>query len=140
MPFRHPVTVPFDEADPRGILFYGRIHILAHRAFEEFVVGRVVPRWEDWFLSDAFIVPIRQATATYHRPMRPGQRYVAEVEVRRIGTASFDVGTRFLEADGDGALCAETLVTHVFADPARFSSIQIPAPIRSRLEAQLAQQ
>ena len=140
MPFRHQLRVGFDEGDPRGILFYGRIHILAHRAFEEFVAAEVVGRWEDWFLADDFIVPIRQATATFHRPMRPGQAYVAEVRVTRIGESSFDVGTRFLEQDAGQRLCAETLVTHVFADLARFRSIPIPAAIRSRLETHLAQQ
>jgi len=140
MPFCHPVTIQFDDADPRGILFYGRIHILAHRAFEAFVAAEVVDRWEDWFLADAFIVPIRQATATFHRPMRPGQRYVAEVSVTRIGESSFEVGTRFLEQADEGQVCAETRVTHVFADPARFRSMAIPAGIRSRLEAHLAQQ
>ena len=140
MPFRHTLTVQFDDADPRGILFYGRIHILAHRAFEAFVATEVVARWEDWFLADGFIVPIRQAAATFHRPIRPGHRYVAEVTVTKIGESSFEVGTRFLEADEEAHVCAETRVTHVFADPARFRSMAIPAAIRSRLEAHLPQE
>ena len=140
MPFRRTISIQFDDADPRGILFYGRIHILAHRAFEEFVARELVPRWEDWFLADAFIVPIRQATATFHRPMRPGQRYVADVSVTRIGESSFEVATRFLEEGDESQVCAETRVTHVFADPARFRSMAIPADIRSRLEAHLAQE
>ena len=37
------VTVRFDEADARGILFYGRLQELAHRVFEEFVVSELVP-------------------------------------------------------------------------------------------------
>jgi acyl-CoA thioesterase FadM len=139
MSFRHSVTVQFDEADARGILFYGRIHILAHRAFEAFVATEVVARWEDWFLADEYIVPIRQALATFHRPMRPGRAYVAEVRVTRIGETSFDVRTRFCEGGDEGDLCAETVVTHVFADPARFRSIAIPPAIRSRLEAHLAE-
>lgn len=139
MSYRQNVTVRFDDADPRGVLFYGRIHVLAHRVFEEFVATQVVERWEDWFLADAFIVPIRQATATFHKPMRPGQRYVAELLVTRIGETSFEVGTRFLSPDEED-LCAETRVTHVFADPVRFRSLPIPAGIRSRLQAHLAQQ
>jgi acyl-CoA thioesterase FadM len=139
MSFRHTVTVQFDDADPRGVLFYGRIHILAHRAFEAFVSTEIVARWEDWFLADDFIVPIRQATATFHRPMRPGRPYVAELRITRIGKSSFDVRTRFREGAGEGDLCAETVVTHVFADPARFRSTAIPPAIRSRLEAHLAE-
>jgi acyl-CoA thioesterase FadM len=136
MPFTRTVTVRFDEADARGILFYGRLQELAHRVFEDFVSTEVVARWEDWFLSPEFIVPIKRAEATFHRPMRPGRQYRAELSLTRIGESSFDVRVRFFEADA--GLNAETLVSHVFADPARFRKISIPSAVRTRLEAHLA--
>ena len=49
--FRRTVTIRFDEADARGVLFYGRVQALAHRVFEDFVVSELVERWEDWFES-----------------------------------------------------------------------------------------
>src|SRR5512143_1139806 len=97
MPFTCTITVRFDEADARGILFYGRLQELAHRVFEDFVASEVVARWEDWFLSPDFIVPIRHAEATFHRPMRPGQDYDGELAVVRLGESSFDVRVRFFE-------------------------------------------
>ena len=132
----YPVTVRFDEADARGVLFYGRILTLAHRVFEQFVVARVVPRWEDWFLAESFLVPIRHAEADYFAPMRPGRRYDAKVLVSRLGSSSFEVTTRFSEeATAEPVLCAETRVTHVFADPVGFRKLGIPPEIRARLEA-----
>ena len=141
---RYPITVHFDEADPRGILFFGRILPVAHRVFEDFVVPALVARWEDWFLSDEFLVPIRHAEASFTGPMRPGGRYEAEVEIATIGATSFEVRTRFFDVGGrEERLCAETRVTQVFADPATFTKQPIPREIRTRLEGlrdQAAQQ
>ncbi len=137
--FRRPVTVRFDEADARGILFYGRVQALAHRVFEEFVVAELVDRWEDWFLSDRFIAPIRHAEATFHRPMRPGHRYGAELSVTKVGESSFEVVTRFVDPEAtEPAVCAETRIVKVFADPAAMKKIPIPSAIRARLLSHLA--
>jgi acyl-CoA thioester hydrolase/1,4-dihydroxy-2-naphthoyl-CoA hydrolase len=141
MPFTRSIAVRFDEADARGILFYGRLQELAHRVFEEFVASEVVPAWDDWFLAPDFIVPIRHAEATFHRPLRPGRSYTAELSVVKLGESSFDVRVRFWEIGaGTADLCAETRVSHVFADPARFRKIPIPSALRARLEAHLARE
>lgn len=139
MTFTRTVTVRFDEGDPRGILFYGRVQDLSHRVFEDFVVSELVERWEDWFLTEDFIVPIRHAEADYARPMRPGHTYRAELSVLKLGESSFDVRTRFHDLqDGQPVLCAETRVSHVFADPRRLRKIPIPSGLRERLQAHLS--
>lgn len=133
---RVPITVHFDEADARGVLFFGRILTLAHQAFETFVVPQLVDRWDDWFLSPDFLVPIRHAEATFSSPMRPGRAHAADVRIATIGTSSFEVLTRFIElGDGGERLCAETRVTHVFAGADSFAKRAIPDGIRNRLEA-----
>jgi acyl-CoA thioesterase FadM len=137
--FRRPVTVRFDEADARGILFYGRLQALAHRVFEDFVVSELVDRWEDWFLSEQFIAPIKHAEATFHRPMRPGHEYEAELAVARVGDSSFEVVTRFVDREpAEPVVCAETRIVKVFADPAAMRKIPIPSAIRARLVSHLA--
>ncbi len=131
---RVPITVHFDEADPGGILFFGRVLTLAHRAFETAVVPRLVSGWDAWFRSDAFLVPIRHAEATFTSPLRPGRAHAAVVEVTAVGTTSFEVHTRFVEEGEEGdRLCAETRVTHVFTDPATFAKRPIPEAIRRGL-------
>lgn len=138
MSFVRTVVVRFDEGDPRGILFYGRVQELSHRVFEDFVVSELVEQWKDWFLTDAFIVPIRHAEATFHRPMQPGHRYEAELVVSKVGGSSFEITTRFRDAEAnDPVVCAETRVVHVFADPQRLEKIPVPSAIRTRLEAHL---
>ncbi len=64
------VTVHFDEADPGGILFYGRIHDTGAPRVRGVRRRRGSwPGWDDWFRSDDFIVPIRHAEATLLGPM-----------------------------------------------------------------------
>ena len=139
--FRRPVTVRFEEADARGILFYGRVQALAHHVFEDFVVSALVPRWEDWFQNDRVMTPIKHAEATFHRPMLPGRQYEAELTVSKIGESSFEITTRFLDLSAtDPVLCAETRVVKVFTDPVRMKKVPIPSAIRARLEAYLASQ
>lgn len=133
-PFRRPVTIRFEEADARGVLFYGRLQALAHHVWEDFVVAELVERWEDWFESADFVAPIKHAEATYHRPLRPGRRYVAELGIAKLGESSFEVLTRFVDESGpEPVLCAEARVVKVIADPNSWKKIPIPQRIREKL-------
>lgn len=137
--FRRPVVIRFEEADARGVLFYGRLQALAHHVWEDFVVSQLVARWEDWFESRDFVAPIKHAEATYHRPLRPGRRYTAELTIAKVGESSFEVITRFLdETSVEPVLCAEARVVKVLADPSSWKKIPIPAEIRERLLKHLA--
>ena len=141
MAFRRTVTVRFDEADARGILFYGRLHELAHRVYEDFVVSELVSRWEDWFLSAQFIVPIRRAEVDFFRPMRPGCEYEAELVVSRVGDSSFEVTTTFRDLNSPApVVCAQTRVSHVFANPSATGKMSIPSGLRTKLEQHLARE
>jgi acyl-CoA thioesterase FadM len=138
--FRRQVAVRFEEADARGILFYGRLQALAHHAWEDFVVAELVERWGDWFDSQSFVAPIRHAEADYHRPLRPGLTYDIELTIGKIGESSFEVVTRFFEpATPEPLLCAEARVVKVLADPKTWKKIPIPSAIREKLTAYLGQ-
>lgn len=139
--FRRPVAVRFEEADARGVLFYGRLQAFAHHVWEDFVVSELVDRWEDWFESREFVAPIRHAEATYHLPLRPGRQYVAELTIGKVGESSLEVVTRFLDESGpEPVLCAETRVVKVLADPNTWKKIPIPSAIRGRLLAHLVRE
>jgi len=134
--FRRPVTIRFEQADPAGVLFFARLLEVAHQVYEEFVAAELGVPWAEWFLDPARAVPIRRAEAVYHRPMRPGRTYDAELRITALGESSFEATTRFLEPEG-AATCAETRVTHVFADFERGRKIEIPSEVKSRLLAHL---
>ena len=134
--FRRPVTIRFDQADPAGVLFYARVLELAHHLYEEFVSAELGVPWAEWFLDPSRAVPIRRAEAVYHRPLRPGRTYDAELRITALGESSFEATTRFLDRE-DAATCAETRVTHVFADLPRGRKLAIPSEVKSRLAAHL---
>jgi acyl-CoA thioesterase FadM len=137
--FRRPVTIRFEEADARGVLFYGRLQALAHHAWEDFVVSELVERWEDWFETQAFVAPIKHAEATYHQPLRPGRQYDIELSIAKVGESSFEVATRFFDrTTPEPALCAEARVVKVMADPTTWKKIPIPPAIREKLLAYMA--
>ena len=138
MAFSRTVTIAFADADPAGILFYGRLLGIAHRVFEEFVVSELAGRWEDWYANAEVITPVRHAESDFHRPLRPGRQYDAELVVSKMGVSSFEITTRFWDRAGaERHLCAETRVVHVFAHPSRFEKLPIPPGVRPRLEAHL---
>ncbi len=140
-PFRRPLTIRFDEADPCGILFFGRIFEVVHRVFEDFVISALGIGWNEWFLAEQMMVPIKHAEATYFQPLLPGHEYRAELLLVGIGESSFEVATRILAgADEPGQLCVETRVVHVFTDARLHGKSPIPSELRARLEACLARQ
>ena len=141
MAFSRTVTIAFADADPAGIIFYGRLLGIAHRVFEEFTAAELVGRWEAWYSNGEWITPVRHTECDFHRPLRPGRQYDAELVVSKLGESSFEITTRFFEHGGaDRRPCAETRVVHVFAHPSRFEKLPIPASIRGRLEAHLARE
>ncbi len=132
--FTCPVSVRFHEADFRGILFFGRILQLAHEVYEDFVVAELGVAWDEWFSAPEWLVPIKHAEATFHRPLRPGRRFEAEAGIGRLSDSSFELLIRFFDVDGPSReLCAETRTIHVFVDSA-FRKTPIPAAVRARLE------
>jgi acyl-CoA thioesterase FadM len=136
--YRRPVTIHFDQADPAGVLFFARLLEVAHRVYEGFVTDELGTSWASWFRDASLVVPIRRAEAIFEQPLRPGRSYEAEIRITRIGESSFEVTTRFLDLErGEPMRCAETKVTHVFADLARGAKVPIPSDIKARLEAHL---
>ncbi len=137
--FRRPMTIRFEDADARGVLFYGRLQALAHHAWEDFVVSELVERWEDWFESREFVAPIKHAEATFHRPLKPGHEYVVELTIGKVGESSLEVVTKFLDESGpEPVLCAEARVVKVLADPDTWKKVPIPPAMRERLMRHLA--
>ena len=135
--FTCPASVRFHDADFRGILFYGRILQLAHDVFENFVVAELGVTWDEWFSLPERLVPVKHAEATFHRPLRPGRRFQAELGFGRLSDSSFEVVVRFFDVQDEApTLCAETRTVHVFVDD-QFRKIPIPANIRAGFERHL---
>ena len=131
-PFRTAARISFDEADPAGILFYGHVFSLAHRAFEEMLADAGIP-WPEWFASATWTIPITHADAIYHAPLPAGRTADITVGIAEMRESGFSVATTF---SLDGTECARVTTIHVFVDLATRTKRSIPEAFRAKLSAQ----
>jgi YbgC/YbaW family acyl-CoA thioester hydrolase len=129
-PFAHASRVRFHQADPAGVLFYGRVFELVNDAYEELVraAGFV---YDDHFGMLDYATPVVHVEADYKRPMAAGESLQVEITVTRIGRASFTLGFRILGTDD--AERATGNVIHAFVSAATFRTIEIPEAVRDGL-------
>lgn len=135
-PYHYQTRIVFDECDPAGILFFGHIFSLAHRAFENFVES-VGIAYKDWFASESWAVPIRHAEVEFLNPLRLGDTATALVRLKKIGRSSLVVGYSFHTGT---QLAAEVETVHVFIDRATGKARTIPEPFAVQLKSVLPDQ
>lgn len=127
--FTSHATVRFSDADPAGILFFGRIFEFAHAALESFVVDCGIG-WETWFSSPVWAVPIVNAQADYKNSMKAGSQLVVDLHINKLGNSSCSFEFVF---SSEQKICAIVHTTHVFIEKSSCKSLSIPEPIRSVL-------
>ena len=94
--------VHFDETDPGGVLFFGRLFFHAHRAYEAFMRRRGVGLarvMEEWKLA----LPIRKAEAEFFKPLRLDQEVAVIVTLARLGHSAFELDYIFGDPDDPAA-------------------------------------
>ena len=125
--------VAFHEADPAGILFFGRIFEHAHVAFEKFIQSSGMT-WSDYFRTSPYLIPLRHVEADYHRPFLPGQFYSVEVRVQKIGQSSFTMSYTFTEHKNPDVIHAKVQTVHTVLDKNTRSKIPVPLEIQNVLQ------
>lgn len=127
-------TVPFDEADGEGIVFFGNYFRLAHRAFEQFL-PQVGISWREWFDHEAWGVPLRHVEADYLKPLKPGDEYEVKISVADLGESSVHFNYEFLSG---GAVLAKLKTSHVFVSRPAMKKMNVPPQIVERLKKVMA--
>lgn len=127
--FVHSFTVPFDDADAAGIVFFARTYVYAHRAYEAFIRSIEI---HDFFLPDRFVCPFVHTEANHKNPMRPGEVLDVEVRLEKLGTSSMTFVYRIMAGQTEKA---EVRMVSVFVDPLTFTKIPIPDDILAALQA-----
>lgn len=127
-------SVPFDEADSEGIVFFGNYFRLAHRALEQFI-PRLGISWSQWFANKEWGVPLRHVEADYLKPLRPSDTFEVLIQVRELGESSVVFTYEFL--DGDGNAYARLKTAHVFVDRQTLNKTAIPVGVRERLSSRV---
>jgi acyl-CoA thioesterase FadM len=127
MSFAFTTNVRFQDIDPAGVLFFGRIYDYLHLAYEEFWVSAGVDR--AWFFAGApFLVPIAHSEADYKAPIRHGEAVTVAIDVTKVGRASFALRYAVTGPGGSGDLRVRARTVHAFATRAEGGGLR-PAAI-----------
>lgn len=86
--FVHRTRIAFHQADPAGVLFFGRYAELWQSAYEAFIADLGIP-YDDWFSQRARSTPIRRVEVDHLRPILAGEAVEVRVGVARLGRTSF---------------------------------------------------
>lgn len=121
--FTSNIFIPFHLADPGGILFFGNIFTLAHQSYEQMVSQKLKIAWADWFQNPDWIVPIKEASATYHGPIFAGQDCRVEIRFTQVRSSSFEVTYDLFQNDVN---CSTVKTVHVFC--CRHTGKKCPIP------------
>jgi 1,4-dihydroxy-2-naphthoyl-CoA hydrolase len=128
--WHYECLIPFQMADPAGILFFGNAFSLFHLAFEHFIQEKMECSWSFWFQNPDWIVPIKHAQANYIKPMAAGNKCQIDISVAAISTSSFTLASQLRQNDE----CCIIETVHVFCSRATMQKMAIPSSLRVRLE------
>lgn len=130
-PFAHTVRLRFHQADPAGVLFYGRVYELVNDAYEELVRDAGF-EYDDHFGLTDYATPVVHVEADYKRPMLPGEVLTVELAITRLGRSSFTLAFSIVGADRQ--MRATGNIVHAFVNAETFNTIEIPGHVRAALE------
>lgn len=135
--FEVDLRVHFHQADPAGVLFFGRAAELLNTAYELLVEAHGLS-WPEHFGPGAHATPIVRLETDYHRPIRAGETVRAQVRAERIGNRSFTLRYQ-LRGQGDPedrriSARISYVYVHAKADGS-FRPMPLPPPFRAALAA-----
>lgn len=142
MSFAFTTNVRFQDIDPAGVLFFGRIYDYLHLAYEEFWASAGVDR--AWFFAGApFLVPIAHSEADYKGPIRHGEAITVAIAVEKVGRASFALRYRVTGPGGVSDVRVLARTVHAFTtrgDGGGLKPIAIPEDLRMFLLRHLVEE
>lgn len=123
------VRVPFFDADPAGILFYGNVFRIVHAAYEE-LLPQMGISWQEWFNHPKWAVPVRHASADYRSPIFPGEKYEVALTLKKLGDSSLQWQASIQQGT---QVCCQIDLVATFMDRVTKTKAAIPVEFRSKL-------
>lgn len=126
-------TIEFGMCDVGGIMFFAKIFELAHSVYEEFIMNSNLKT--NYFENEVFVVPLVNAGADYHSPIKLHSLLTVQLVVTKIGTTSFQLCVKFLDESNNPKATVNT--THVFIDKTDLVKTTIPNEVLDVLQKHL---
>ena len=128
--YQHKLTVPFQDIDAAGVVFYAHLFRYAHEAYEHFM-QRIGCSLHELLAEGSYLLPLVHAEADYRRPLRHADKLQIELRLKRLGRTSFTLGYRIL---GEDQLEHASLKTvHVVLDRTTQRPLTLPDSLREAL-------
>jgi YbgC/YbaW family acyl-CoA thioester hydrolase len=128
--FEHKLTVPFQDVDAAGAVFYAHLFRYAHEAYEH-VMQQIGYSLHELLAEGKYLLPLVHAEADYRRPLRHADKLHLELRLKRLGQTSFTLGYRILGEDQTERASLETV--HVVLDRTTQRPLPLPDSLRDAL-------
>ncbi|MBU8869588.1 MAG: acyl-CoA thioesterase [Gemmatimonadales bacterium] len=112
--FKLETQIMLRHTDAAGVLFFPRLHEIAHQAVEKLLALIGFPL-SDMISGKLHHLPIVHAEADYNLPCRLGDKLSVEVLLHKLGDHSLGFTCNFLDSRGE--IRAITRVDHAAIDP-----------------------
>jgi YbgC/YbaW family acyl-CoA thioester hydrolase len=128
--FEQPLRVRFHQADPAGVLFYGRVFELVEETYEAFcqAIGLDI---DAMMRMVGLTTPVVHGEVDFREPLAVGESLVVRVGVAHVGGSSYTLVYSLV--GHHGRVSATAKVTHVVVDAPTWSKQPIPDDLRARL-------
>lgn len=133
--FQHKITIPFQDIDAAGIVFYAHLFRYTHEAYEQFM-SKIGFSLVDIIREKKYLIPLVHAEADYHIALGHGDNVTVLLNVEKIGTSSFTLVYVFMDEQGNDRAIAKTV--HVVLNAQDKNKISIPDNWQQGLRAYVA--
>ncbi len=128
--YKHQITIPFQDIDAAGIVFFAHLFRYAHESYEQFMSAH------DHSLADIlqngeYLLPLVHAEADYRQPLHHNEAITIELSVKKLGESSFTLQYHCRDSKGKVRAVIETV--HVTLDASQKKPIPIPDSLRTVL-------
>ncbi len=131
--FTEEITVNFYDCDPAGILFFGRIYELCHKAYEKMIGSFSLAN--DFWNNEKFAVPVIHSEADYFKPLKYGEEIQISISVTVLKLSSFELNYQCTNKNGD--VCAAVKTVHVFVSKASWEKTPVMDELKEKLSNHL---
>ena len=128
--YQQQITIPFQDIDAAGIVFFAHLFRYAHEAYEQFMSAH------DHSLAEIlkngeYLLPLVHAEADYRQPLRHNEAITIELSIKKLGESSFTLQYHFLDSTENIRAVIETV--HVTLDVSQKKPMPIPDSLRAIL-------
>lgn len=130
--FEYRLTVPLQDIDAAGVVFFAHLFRYAHDAYEHFMRELGFPL-ERIITEARYHLPLVHAEADYRQAITHGEELVIQLQLTELGEKRFKLHYHCLDTAGRPR--AELHTVHVATAAGATGAITLPDDLRQALQA-----